>query len=273
MVTSATIHVPHALPPRPSMVDREPEVTAALASAAACARAERSCRLWFSGEAGVGKTALAITVAYRLADQGTDGELYADLRGSSPREAVDAFEVLGMFLRQLGVARDDLPETTASRSALFRTLTDSKRVILVLDDAGGPAHIRDLLPNSTKAVVIATSATDHHGVTGEDFEPFRTERLEPAYSAELLTRQVGADPVSSPARRAHRRPGIGPQPAPARQPDLAAVHPDQLRAAFTRTRHRASGPHPVPASGPDHPIAYRRPYARRHPGRDRRDPR
>jgi tetratricopeptide (TPR) repeat protein len=197
MGTSAATHIPHALPPRPSMVDRQPEVAAALASAAACTRTERSCRIWFSGEAGIGKTALAVTIAYRLADQRTDGELYADLRGSSAREAADAFEVLGMFLRQLGIIRDDLPETTASRSALFRTLTDGKRIIIVLDDAGGPAHVRDLLPNSTKAVVIATSTADHHGITGEDFEPFRTKRLEPAYSAELLARQVGADRVAA----------------------------------------------------------------------------
>jgi tetratricopeptide (TPR) repeat protein len=197
MVTSAATHIPHTLPPRPSIVDRRPEVDAALTTAAACARTERSCRMWFSGEAGVGKTALAVTIAYRLADQGTDGELYADLRGSSPHEAADTFEVLGTFLRQLGITRDDLPESTQSRSALFRTLTDGRRIILVLDDAGGPAHVRDLLPNSSKAVVIATSTADHHGITGEDFEPFRTERLEPAYSAEMLTRQVGADRVAA----------------------------------------------------------------------------
>ncbi|MEV6350499.1 hypothetical protein [Actinoplanes sp. NPDC051851] len=197
MANSAATHVPHSLPPRPSMVDRRPEVDAALTSAAARARTEYGCRMWFSGEAGVGKTALALTVAYRLADQGTDGELYVDLRGSSAHEAADAFEVLGMFLRQLGIARDDLPETTPSRAALFRTLTEDKRIILVLDDAGGPAHIRDLLPNSTKAVVIATSTVDHHGILNEDFEPFRTERLDPVFSAEMLTRQIGADRVAA----------------------------------------------------------------------------
>jgi tetratricopeptide (TPR) repeat protein len=179
------------------MVDRQPEVAAALAHAATCARAESSCRMWFSGEAGVGKTALAVTIAYRLADQGTDGELYADLHGSSAHEAADPFAVLGMFLRQFGIARDDLPETVESRLALFRTLTDGKRIILVLDDAGGPAHVRYLLPNSTKSVVIVTSAAEHHGITGEDFTPLRTERLEPAYSAEMLAGMIGADRVAA----------------------------------------------------------------------------
>ena len=196
MVSSATTQAPHTLPPRPSLIDRHPELEKALAIAAVCERAERSCRIWLTGEAGVGKTALAVTIAYRLADRRTDGELYTHLRGSSSHEPADPFEILGRFLLQLGLARHDLPETIDGRSAVLRTMTDQKRIIFVLDDAGGAAHVRDLLPNSSKAVVLVTSTADYHGIAG-DFEQLRVGRLDPRYSAELLTRYIGADRVAA----------------------------------------------------------------------------
>jgi tetratricopeptide (TPR) repeat protein len=196
MANSATARAPHALPPRPSLIDRRTELEKALAIAAECERTERSCRIWLTGEAGIGKTTLAVTIAYRLADRATDGELYAHLRGSSSHESAEPFEILGRFLRQLGLERDDLPDTVDGRSAVLRTLTDQKRIILVLDDAGGAAHVRDLLPNSSRAVVIVTSTAEYHGIAG-DFEQSRVGRFDPPFSAELLTRYIGADRVAA----------------------------------------------------------------------------
>src|SRR5262245_45254215 len=55
-----------------------------------------------SGTAGVGKTALAVRWAHRVAERFPDGTLYADLHGFSHREPLRPEQALSGFLRSLG---------------------------------------------------------------------------------------------------------------------------------------------------------------------------
>jgi transcriptional regulator with XRE-family HTH domain len=68
------------------------------------------------GTAGVGKTALAVAWAHRVAGRFPDGQLYVNLRGFDPDQPVAAAEALAGFLRALGVHGQDIPDAIAFRS-------------------------------------------------------------------------------------------------------------------------------------------------------------
>jgi len=70
-----------------------------------------------AGQAGIGKTALAIHVAHQLRDRFPDGQLYVNLRGAQ-QQPLPATLVLGRFLRALGVDGAAIPEDGEEREAL-----------------------------------------------------------------------------------------------------------------------------------------------------------
>ncbi|MEW1780474.1 tetratricopeptide repeat protein [Streptomyces sp. NPDC086777] len=108
------------------------------------------------GAAGTGKTALALHAAHRVKQYYPDGQLYVDLRGDAdiPRESG---EVLGEFVRSLGTAQGDMPRTTDDRAALFRSLTNNLRLLVMLDNAHSTAQIQPLLPVGAGCSVLVTS--------------------------------------------------------------------------------------------------------------------
>lgn len=110
-----------------------------------------------SGMAGVGKSTLAIRAAHELASFFPNGQLYADLGGSTaPMATADSAEILSRFYRSLGAgypANLDLDEATT----LFRSLLSQQRVLIVLDNATDAAQVRPLLPASPTCAVIVTS--------------------------------------------------------------------------------------------------------------------
>ncbi len=105
------------------------------------------------GPGGVGKTSLAVAAA---AGCGEDGQLYADLRGSH-RDPADPHAVTGRFLRALGVAGAAVPDDRDERVALYRSRLAGRRVLVVLDDAGGEEQVRALLPAGAGCATLVTS--------------------------------------------------------------------------------------------------------------------
>lgn len=111
------------------------------------------------------RTSLAKEVARRLRPVFPDGQLFADLRGTSERP-VPATEVLGRFLRRLGVAPQRIPADADERGALFRTLLAERRTLIVLDDASSAAQVRPLLPGVGCNAVLVTSRNRLPGLDG-----------------------------------------------------------------------------------------------------------
>lgn len=141
------------------------------------------------GRGGVGKSALAVRVGHEVCDHYPDGQLYADLRGLSdtPLEPLD---VLGGFLRALDVAAEAVPETLAERVQLYRTHTAGRRLLVLLDDAGGESQLRPLLPAAPGCAVLVTCRTALGGLDG--IRLTELDVLETAEAAELLDRIVGS---------------------------------------------------------------------------------
>jgi transcriptional regulator with XRE-family HTH domain/tetratricopeptide (TPR) repeat protein len=144
-----------------------------------------------SGPPGVGKTALAVRTGHEFAASFPDGQLYVALRGAS-EEPADPADVLAQLLRGLGVDGSALPAGTDARAALFRARLAGRRVLLVLDDAGGHRQVEPLLPAGDAAVVVTSRSplTGLPGVTAIDLRPLSS----PA-AIELLCRVAGEERV------------------------------------------------------------------------------
>jgi DNA-binding SARP family transcriptional activator/tetratricopeptide (TPR) repeat protein len=110
-----------------------------------------------SGTAGVGKTALAVHWAHRVADRFPDGQLYVNLRGYDPEQPVAPGDALAGFLAALGLAGRDVPLEMDGRAARFRSEVAGRRMLIVLDNAASVEQIRPLLPGSATCLVVVTS--------------------------------------------------------------------------------------------------------------------
>ncbi|GAB3443339.1 tetratricopeptide repeat protein [Actinophytocola sediminis] len=117
-----------------------------------------------TGTAGVGKTALALRWAHSLRGQHPNGQLYVNLRGYDPSQPADPGEVLGRFLRDLGVPPAAIPHELDDRASLFRSVLAGRQVLVVLDNAATVHQVRPLLPGSRECLVIVTSRSRLSGL-------------------------------------------------------------------------------------------------------------
>ena len=108
------------------------------------------------GPPGIGKSALVCRAAHRLSRHYPDGQLYVDLRGADAEPARPE-EVLARFLRALGVPTTDTTGDLVELSAVFRTVTRRRRLLVVLDNAANAAQVRALLPTGGGCATLVTS--------------------------------------------------------------------------------------------------------------------
>ena len=189
---------PRQLPRGPgAFVGREPEAAVLHALAEQAAEAAVICVI--DGVAGIGKTAFAIHAGRCLAGKFPDGQLYADLRGFGPlRPPVPPAEALTGFLRALGVDPRTVPGSVDEQAALYRSLLDGRRMLIVLDNAADPGQVRPLLPGSPGPLILVTSRGRLSGLTARDGARRLTLRpLAQAEAASLLGRILGPERVSA----------------------------------------------------------------------------
>jgi tetratricopeptide (TPR) repeat protein/transcriptional regulator with XRE-family HTH domain len=147
-----------------------------------------------AGQAGIGKSALAIHVAHQLRDWFPDGQLYVNL-GGAQQQPLPAALVLGRFLRALGVDGAAIPPDGEEREALYRAWLADRRVLVVLDNAASEVQVRPLLPGTPGCGVLVTSRARLAGLEGARL--LHLDVLEVPQALELLGRIVGAERVAA----------------------------------------------------------------------------
>jgi len=152
-----------------------------------------------AGMAGVGKTALAVHWARRVAGRFPDGQLYVNLRGyDAEGAAVTAEEVTGWFLLALGVPAGQIPADAQARSGLYRSVLAGRRVLVMLDNARDAAQVRPLLPGSAGCLVVVTSRSALAGLAAaEGARPLRLGPLGAEQGVRLLAARLGPERVAA----------------------------------------------------------------------------
>jgi tetratricopeptide (TPR) repeat protein/transcriptional regulator with XRE-family HTH domain len=152
-----------------------------------------------AGMAGVGKTALAVQWARRVAGRFPDGQLYVNLRGyDTDGAAITPEEVTGWFLAALGVPAAQIPAEAQARCGLYRSVLAGRQVLIVLDNARDAAQVRPLLPGSPGCLVVVTSRSSLAGLAAaEGAQPLRLAPLSAEEAVRLLAARLGPERVAA----------------------------------------------------------------------------
>jgi DNA-binding SARP family transcriptional activator/tetratricopeptide (TPR) repeat protein len=141
-----------------------------------------------SGTAGIGKTALAVHWAHRVRDQFPDGQLFVNLQGLRPIDA------LAGFLHAFGTHTDQIPTDQEQATARYRSVVAGRRMLMVLDNADSADQVRPLLPGGSGCLVLVTSRDRLGGLVARDGAwPITLDPLAHGDAVRLLGRVLGAE--------------------------------------------------------------------------------
>ncbi|MEV0615827.1 BTAD domain-containing putative transcriptional regulator [Nonomuraea sp. NPDC050404] len=188
---------PHQLPrPLTGFVGRSPELIRLKELLAPWDDTPPHPLVIVTGPAGVGKSTLAAQAADAAKEHFPDGQLFVNCHGATPDvPALTALDVLGRFLRGLGVLPESVPADVDEAAAMWRTRLHGRRVLTLLDDAADLSQIRPLLATPLGSTLLVTSRETM--AWGEDAVQVGLGRMSHAESATMLAGLVGAGRVSA----------------------------------------------------------------------------
>jgi tetratricopeptide (TPR) repeat protein len=200
-------------------IGRKPDLAALRYKAAQDAsRSNRARVILISGQAGVGKSTLAVHFAHEMKTSYDYAQLYADFRVSqasaiTPYNQTDeerAADILEDFLRALGIQGEALPTTLDERASLYRSLLVNRRVLILLDGAETDTQVAPLIPASPTTLVIVTSRSSIYQLSAGR-QPL--DVMDMPSALQLLAVWAGADKIDHEPRAAEevvRRCGLLP---------------------------------------------------------------
>ncbi|WP_018157088.1 helix-turn-helix domain-containing protein [Demetria terragena] len=156
------------------------------------------------GLGGVGKSALAISLAHQISHHFPDGVIYLDLRGTDRSERLGPLPALRSMMASIGADPYSLPLDIERASASWRSATAGQRFLLVLDDAADLHQVQPLLPSPGGTVLLTSRrglAAGHldmqqHEVTPLSQEDARSLLLELASARSASEARPGEDEES-----------------------------------------------------------------------------
>jgi len=151
-----------------------------------------------AGPAGIGKTALALHWAHRVADRFPDGQLYLNLRGFDPAGApTEPADALRAFLDALQVPPQQVPALLDAQAGLYRSLLAGRRMLVLLDNARNADQVTALLPSTPGCLAVVTSRHQLSGLMAAGARPVLLDLLDDASAAELLACRLGRDRMTA----------------------------------------------------------------------------
>ncbi|MGW0434849.1 BTAD domain-containing putative transcriptional regulator [Micromonospora sp. NPDC003197] len=159
--------------------------------------------LGLHGPGGIGKSALAVQLASHLANRYPGGTLYVDLQGSDANlPPLRPIDVLGRFLRTLGMPGNAVPTQPGEATAGYRSEIAGRGILVVLDNARDAAQVRDLLPGDPTCTAIVTSRRIL--TTLPNGQHLAVGLLPRDAAVELLAVECGADRIAAQPEAADR---------------------------------------------------------------------
>ncbi len=127
------------------------------------------------GMGGVGKTAIAVHLAYQLRHHFSDGVLWAQLGDSDP------MSILATFANAYGLDVSQYVDI-GSRSRVVRELLAHKQALIILDNVQSSTEVKSLLPPTGSCAVIITTRHQNlsilRGARRFEIHPFDEEKAE-----------------------------------------------------------------------------------------------
>ncbi|MFI7700741.1 BTAD domain-containing putative transcriptional regulator [Nonomuraea sp. NPDC049480] len=149
-----------------------------------------------SGPPGVGKSAMAVHVAHMVKDRFPSGQLYVNLRGGTPNvPRLSAHEIFSRLLRGVGTPDSAIPADADESAALWRSKLQSRRLLVLLDDAADLTQVRPFLSTPLGTAVMVTSRESL--IAGDDCVQLRLGPLSESESTTMLAKLAGAGRVSA----------------------------------------------------------------------------
>ncbi|MFJ6105294.1 ATP-binding protein [Streptomyces sp. NPDC092359] len=143
-----------------------------------------------SGPPGSGSTSVALRLGAQGRDRFPDGRYYVDLRDTAGETGPEPSAVLLRLLREMDVAADRVPATEAGRERLYRTLTEGRRALVVIDHTTSSAQVRALVP-ATPGVLLVVVVSGPPPLV--EAERIAVPPLSDRYAKQLVRKVAGPD--------------------------------------------------------------------------------
>ncbi|WP_285629366.1 tetratricopeptide repeat protein [Actinoallomurus iriomotensis] len=185
--------VPRQLPADPaSFVGRETDLAALDSLLTKSGNARAVVISAIAGSGGVGKTTLAVHWAHQIREHFPDGDLFVNLRGYDSGQPMTPKQALDGFLRALDVPSEKIPPELDVQAALFRSLLNGRRMLVVLDNAASVEQVRPLLPGTAGCFTLITSRSHLSGLAArEGVGRVPIDVLSPEHAVDLLRQVIG----------------------------------------------------------------------------------